>query len=199
MPRLCVFIDYQNVYMGARKAFHAPTDPGSLGQIDPLKLAEAICAKDAFGHELTGIRIYRGRPVAERDAPGHAANLNQCAAWEKTSPKVSVISRPLSYPSGTKRPLEKGIDVALAVDFVTMAIRNEYDVGVIVSTDNDLKPALEAVMGLRPPGKPYPRAAVASWSAPGYRFRLSVADAPIWCHWLGEDTYLAAADRTRYG
>ncbi len=38
---------------------------------------------------------------------------------------------------------EKGIDVALCIDFVAMAIDGLYDVGVIVSTDTDLLPALE--------------------------------------------------------
>jgi hypothetical protein len=52
------------------------------------------------------------------------------------------------------REEEKGIDVALAIDFVTMAVRGEYDVGVIMSTDTDLKPALEAVAQMR--GSPYP-------------------------------------------
>jgi hypothetical protein len=37
----------------------------------------------------------------------------------------------------------------LAIDYVQMAMFGEFDVGVIMSTDTDLRPALEAVMDLR--------------------------------------------------
>ena len=35
--------------------------------------------------------------------------------------------------------------MALALDFVAMAMRGEYEVGILMSTDTDLKPALELV------------------------------------------------------
>jgi uncharacterized LabA/DUF88 family protein len=69
--------------------------------------------------------------------------MRQCAAWE--SKGAIVIARALRYPAGwpETKPQQKGVDVALAIDFVTMAIDGQYDVGVIASTDTDLKPALE--------------------------------------------------------
>lgn len=45
----------------------------------------------------------------------------------------------------TDKAEEKGIDVALAIDFVAMAVEDKYDVGVIASCDTDLRPALEFV------------------------------------------------------
>jgi uncharacterized LabA/DUF88 family protein len=39
---------------------------------------------------------------------------------------------------------EKGVDVALGIDFVRLAVRGAHDVGVLMSTDTDLVPALEA-------------------------------------------------------
>jgi hypothetical protein len=50
-----------------------------------------------------------------------------------------LVARPLRYPAAYPRekPEEKGIDVALAVDFVMMAARDEYDVGILMSTDTD--------------------------------------------------------------
>ena len=58
-----------------------------------------------------------------------------------------MITRSLRYPRGwpTVPAQEKGIDVALAVDFVKLAVEGDYDVGVMLSTDNDLLPALEVV------------------------------------------------------
>ena len=112
---------------------------------------------------------------------------------------VKVISRPLRYPADwpANPAQEKGIDVALAVDFVTMAVRREFDIGVLMSTDSDLLPALEAVVGLS--GRPYPRCEVAAWSRPGaYSRRLRVAGAKVWCHWLRPEDYAAAADLSDY-
>lgn len=37
-----VFIDGQNVYNDARRAFHSPRDPGWYGQYDPWKYGELL-------------------------------------------------------------------------------------------------------------------------------------------------------------
>ena len=52
-------------------------------------------------------------------------------------------TRPLNYRD-SRRPREKGVDVALAVDFVMGLQRRDFDIGVIFSDDTDLYPALEA-------------------------------------------------------
>lgn len=114
--------------------------------------------------------------------------------------KVEVIARGLRYPPDwpATRAQEKGVDVALTVDFLQMAMLGEFDVGVIMSTDTDLKPALEAVLRLRPLGGPI--CEVAAWARPdgGHCPRLSVPAAKMWCHWLSEADYLSVADRTDY-
>lgn len=195
--RTVLFIDYQNAYRGAREAFHRPGDPSRLGQLDPAKLGALLVAQ---GHNrvLAEIRVYWGRPEGALDPVGYRANLRQTTAWESTG--VTVITRPLRYPRGWPEvpAMEKGIDVALAVDFVAMALLGEYDVGILFSTDTDLKPALEAVVSLA--GTPYPRAEVTAWSFPERRHspRLSVKGMKLWCHWLGLDDYEAVADRTDF-
>lgn len=40
---------------------------------------------------------------------------------------------------------EKGVDVQMAVDLVRGAYQNEFDTAVLVSSDNDLIPAIKAV------------------------------------------------------
>jgi len=44
---------------------------------------------------------------------------------------------------------EKGVDVALAVDMLTGAFEGSYDTGVLVSSDGDFKPAVEAARRYR--------------------------------------------------
>ena len=198
--RAVVFLDYQNVYKGAREAFGLRGQPSRRGQVDPLRLAELIIARHPDETHLAGVRVYRGRPDSAKDPRAYAANMRQSAAQEKRGEGlVSVITRTLRYPSDwpSSPAQEKGIDVALAVDFVTMALGGAYEVGILFSTDTDLLPALEAVIGLD--SHPYPRCEVAAWSEPGtYSRRLQVPNRRIWCHWLGPDDYAAVEDPTDY-
>jgi len=197
--QVVVFVDYQNAYSRAREFFHSPLSPSSSGQIDPLKLAQLLVKRSPFDRELRQVRVYRGRPDASRDPIGYAANVKQCAAWERSSPKVVVTTRTLRYPRNwpTEPAQEKGIDIALALDVVTMAINDDYEVAIVMSTDTDVKPALEAVIALG--AKPYPRCEVAAWSSPAsHSSRLSVPGAKLWCHWLDADDYRAVADSTNY-
>lgn len=43
--RVVVFLDYQNVYMGARGAFHPYGSSSQDGQVDPYRLGELLVAK----------------------------------------------------------------------------------------------------------------------------------------------------------
>jgi uncharacterized LabA/DUF88 family protein len=58
--------------------------------------------------------------------------------------RVTVVRRQLRYPKSwpVEPAQEKGIDVALAVDFVRLACENAYDVDILFSRDADLVPAL---------------------------------------------------------
>ncbi len=151
MPdRLVVFIDAQNMYQGARDVFFTGSDSHMCGQFDPLGHAELICSRKPFGRErtirqLSQVRVYTGRPDSSKDPHTYGAHMRQCTTWEKKG--IVVKARTLRYPHDwpARRPEEKGIDVALAIDFVILAVEGEYDIGVIASTDTDLRPAIEYV------------------------------------------------------
>ncbi|MEI6448485.1 MAG: NYN domain-containing protein [Actinomycetes bacterium] len=138
--RVVVFLDSQNVYMGAREEYGLRGAPSRFGQIDPLALARLIVAKRRYPSRLAGVRVYRGLPDSARQPQANAANLRQTEIHEERGGGlVAVFTRPLRYPPGWPcvPAEEKGIDVALAVDFVTMASSGAYDVGVLMSTDTD--------------------------------------------------------------
>lgn len=197
--RVVVFLDYQNVYMGAREAFHPYGSPPQDGQVDPSRLGDLLVAKGSqFDRTLLEVRVYRGQPDSQKDPRGYAANDRQCRHWE-TLPKTTVTTRTLRYPRHwpREREQEKGIDVQLAIDLAAGAVRADYEVAVLMSTDTDLKPALEFVRDLQ--GDPYPRCEVAAWSSPhGHSRRLSIPRRQIWCHWLDASDYRAVADPTNY-
>jgi uncharacterized LabA/DUF88 family protein len=121
--------------------------------------------------------------------------MKQCAAWQGTG--AEVIARMLRYPPDwpNARAQEKGIDVALAIDFVALAMDGEYDVGVIASTDTDLRPALEYVHRKFSANL---RAEVTSWRSSSSPRRLSIPGAKIWCHWLDRNDYDQVADPRDY-
>jgi uncharacterized LabA/DUF88 family protein len=203
--RVVVFLDYQNVYQGARRTFHGVQDPHWHGQVDPLRLAKHLAADSPFDRELAQVRIYRGQPDGKLDPRGYGASRRQHARWTASSPLIDLTLRTLRYPRGWptshqpgERPAEKGIDVALALDFAVMAVQGQYDVGILMSTDTDLKPALEYVAGLTGAvGRP--RAEVAAWSGTGqHNRRLSISTRNLYCHWIGEATYRSVSDSTDY-
>jgi uncharacterized LabA/DUF88 family protein len=196
--RVIVFIDYQNVFAGARSSFHQPPYAPTDGQDDPVALGNLLVGRRVRPSRLQQVRIYRGLPDASREPRPYGANDRQTAAWRR-SPLVEVLRRPLRYPADwpATKAKEKGVDVALAIDFVRLAVQGAYDVGVLFSTDTDMVPALEAVMELRTVGA---HVEVAAWTCHGHRrsrLRLPDTDLP-WCHYLTEADYRQVADVIDY-
>ena len=195
--RLVLFIDAQNVYHSARSAFFPQPVSHLEGQIDPVRVGQLITSRGPAGSNrvLEEVRIYTGRPESSKQPRAYGAHMKQCAAWERSG--GVVVPRSLRYPFGwPQRPAEeKGIDVALAIDFVMGAVDGTYDIGVIFSTDTDLRPALEVVASRYPGTR---RAEVAAWRSPTANRRLSVQGRSIWCHFLNQADYSAVHDATDY-
>jgi uncharacterized LabA/DUF88 family protein len=198
-----VFLDYQNVYCSARERVCVARDPAkglraSDGNVDPLRLGELIMSRGIGDRDLHQVRVYLGMPDASRDPKGYAAASRQITHQAQYGQgKVVHITRALRYPPSNSRqkPQQKGVDVALALDFMMMATKAEYDVGVIMSGDTDLRPAIEAVLD----SPQHPRVEVAAWGDPNAGLsRLSVPVAEVWCHWLDAIAFASVADRTNY-
>lgn len=198
MPdRVTVFIDAQNMYRSARRAFFDETVYHVNGQFNPKSLSELIVQSGRADADrvLTEVRVYTGRPDATKQAKAYSAHMKNCAAWQANG--VHVTARGLRYPRNWPRESarEKGIDVALTIDFVTMAIDDKYDVGVLVSVDTDMTPALEYVAKHPSLGK---TVEVAAWRSDRARGRLGVKGLNVWCHWLDFAAYDSVADLTDY-
>ena len=196
MKRVAVFIDAQNFYRNARRAFFDASDRHWFGQVRPAAVGQLLAARDA-DRQLSGVRLYTGRPDASLQPKAHAANVRQCSAWE--SDGCYVFQRPLRYPpawpnTGGRRPEEKGIDVALAVDLTRLAQEDRFDVAIVCTGDTDLIPAVEDVLqysaGIQ--------VEVAGWRSTRYRQRLSLPGRNIWCHWLQRADCEQVRDDTDY-
>lgn len=190
--RVMIFVDYQNVQGWALRQFHPVNAPPAAGHIDPLRLGQLLVSRRRRLSELEGVRVYRGRPNPDHQSRSAAANDRQTAGWQRSA-KITVVRRPLRYPSDWPRTpaIEKGIDVALAVDLVRLAMTKAYGAAVLVSADTDLMPAVETVyeLGLA-------HVEVAMWAGAN-RLRFSGSQLP-WCHHLTEVDYRTVADETDY-
>lgn len=143
--RAVVFIDGQNLFHGVKEAFGY-----SHPNYDVLVLAKAICAMQ--GWDFVQARFYTGIPDVDDNKFWHVF-------WSKKLLTISrqgvyVYSRPLRYrnkrvklPGGTYATFltgeEKGIDVRIALDIIRMAHREEYDVALVFSEDQDLSEVAE--------------------------------------------------------
>lgn len=196
--RVVVFFDWQNIYRRGRAAFGSESDPHVVGQVEPLQLAQRLVRKKP-GRELQQVRVYRGIPTNVKDPKGYAANRRHTATWmQRGGSKMHVYLRPLQYLPGMD-PREKGIDVQLAIDFVVMAVKREYDVGILFSTDTDMEPAIEGVCSITDVAQIPAVAEVAAWSGPNTAPRRLGASSNVWCHWLDQVDYQAVQDPADYG
>lgn len=206
-----VFLDWQNVYMRAREAFSDPSAaPLTAGQVNPVDLAHILTSNYADRHpgedyELAQIHIYRGAPLQQHDHKGYAAFRRQSAAWQRNS-KIHLHSRDLRYPPDwgepdcVSKPREKGVDVELAVDVVTFGLDNLYQVGIIMSADYDLVPAIDYMVRRRI-SRGQPDIEVAAWQGPrngAARLRIKLPSRPLHCIWLDQQAYWGVVDDRDY-
>ena len=87
--RVVVFIDQQNVYMGARETFGVGRQGTTFGQFWPTSLGDLICGRPRPTGERTlrEVRIYRGVPSVRQSAKGFNAASLQHEGWEQDPPR----------------------------------------------------------------------------------------------------------------
>lgn len=150
-----VFVDGQNVFKACRNNYEH-------GYVHPLLLAR----RTLEGRSLCGVRYYSGLHDSRINPEMHAAASRRHSLMRRVG--VKVIERRLRYrwewgvnredarqlPNNPKehvgqkrrsvrvepyqRPREKGIDLALGLDVVDLALAGNFDVAIILSSDTDL-------------------------------------------------------------
>ncbi|MEM7272387.1 MAG: NYN domain-containing protein [Actinomycetota bacterium] len=151
VTRVGVFVDGQNITIGARYAF------GGSGAMHPLLLGRALAGDDT----LVEIRYASGLPDPRHDPRRAASSARRHELMRRTD--VVVLERTLRYRweweirdrdlpnprshqdevrqarvESRHRGQEKGIDVWLALDALVMCTRADLDRVVIASADTDL-------------------------------------------------------------
>ena len=198
VKRTAVFIDGQNLFHGAREAF-GYTYPN----YDVHALARRLCA--ARGWQLVQTRFYTGIPDPADNQFWHRfwEGKLRAISWQG----VHVYGRALRYrnktvklPDGARHTFlsgeEKGIDVRIALDIIRMAHRKEYDVGLVLSQDQDLSEVAEEIRAIAREQDRWMKIACAFPSSPTSRNRRGI-DKTDWVR-IDRATYDACLDRRDY-
>jgi uncharacterized LabA/DUF88 family protein len=149
--RAVAFIDGQNLYHAGRETFGC-----TYPNFDPLLLAQEVCRDRQWYVER--VCFYTGVPDAADEPFWNRFWTAKLSAMGYRG--VRVFSRSLRYrnraialPDGSTRTVligeEKGIDVRIALDIVRMAHRNEFDVALVFSQDQDLSEVAAEIRALR--------------------------------------------------
>jgi uncharacterized LabA/DUF88 family protein len=140
IKRTVAFFDGQNLFRKVKDAFGY-----RFPNFDAPALARVICAN--HGWQLQQVRFYTGVPDTRDNAFWNHFWTAKFAQMGRE--RVHLFSRPLRYRDETVRlpdgssvmvrvGREKGVDVRIALDVIRLALRGEFDVGLIFSQDQDL-------------------------------------------------------------
>ena len=88
------------------------------------------------------IRIYFYDAIVEE---GHPKFKEQKAYFDKLSCQFLTLRLGELVESSNKKPKQKGVDILMAIDSLTKAQQNQYDVAVFFLGDRDFRPLIEAI------------------------------------------------------
>ena len=145
--RAIAFIDGQNLFYSAKNAFGY-----SYPNYDVSALAATLCKAQSW--KLEQVRFYSGIPDAADNAFWNHFWTAKLAQMGRQN--VRVFSRPLRYRNQTIRlpdghshtflvGQEKGVDVRLALDIVSLAYKGVYDIALVMSQDQDLSEVADEI------------------------------------------------------
>ncbi len=196
--RAIAFIDGQNLFHAAREAFGH-----SFPNYDPKRLVTAVC--DDRGWVVQQVRFYTGVPDAEDNRfwnhfwTSKLAQMGRQGIWTY-SRSLRYQNQTVTLPDGTQHSYlaahEKGIDVRIALDVVSLAIDNALDVALIFSQDQDLSEVSGEIRRIARREGRWVKLASAFPSSPTYRNRRGI-DRTDWIR-IDRTTYDRCLDPRDY-
>ena len=144
--KVAVFIDGSNLYFKLRTLIPSKMD------FIRYRYRELALSMIGPGEKLSYLGYYVGVVRDTKRTRDHEKTLellrNQQKLFEQLRHQgIDIVKGYLLERDG--KYFEKGVDVRLAVDIVTMAQAKAYDVGIIISSDTDLIPAIQAAQRLK--------------------------------------------------
>ena len=152
IKRVIAFVDGQNLFYAAKQAFGY-----DLPNFDIRTLSRKICeAKKRW--ELVHVYFYTGTHTKSHSPFWHGFWVSKLRTMSRQE-NVTVFSRTLRYrqrritpPGGTPFEYtygdEKGVDVRIAIDVIRMAHKQDYDIAMIFSQDQDLSEVAKEIRSI---------------------------------------------------
>lgn len=135
MNRIMVFIDGGNLFCGVID--------GNMGDFYNLNI-DTFITKIARKRKLIRVYYYTVRPT-DKNAQNFQRQLAFIDQLER-KPYFKVRFGRLAGPVGAQR--EKGTDIHLAVDMLSLAHNNAFDVAALVSGDGDFAEVINSVQSM---------------------------------------------------
>lgn len=129
--RVQIFIDGSNFYHGLKNECGKTT-------LDYLQFSKLL----AHGRKLIRLNYYTSTVDSTRDS-AKAMGQQRFLDALRHVPYITIKHRPLNYRKGI--PFEKSVDILMATDMLTGALRDCYDTAILVSGDGDFVPVLDEI------------------------------------------------------
>jgi len=129
--RVMIFVDGSNLYHGLK------SECGNA-HLDFLKFSGLLANK----RKLIRTYFYTSTLDAKRE-PEKAKSQQRFLSALREIPYITIKHRALIYKA--EKPFEKGVDILIATDMLTNALRDCYDTAILVSGDGDFAPVLEEI------------------------------------------------------
>jgi hypothetical protein len=139
---VALYLDYENVHRVGHGLFGRGRERHECVP-EPSLIADLIATRRA-DTEIKVINVYRGLPSSRLEPQAASANSQQANAWQRRDQRIRMFRRPLTYRNWPDQPpVEKGIDVQIAVDMIQAAMANVFAALILFSSDTDLLPVIE--------------------------------------------------------
>jgi len=130
MERVAIFIDGSHFYHSLKRDFNKAS-------VDFEKLCTAL-----VGDRQLVRAYYYNAPLDQTREPERYREQQRFLHHLEDTPYLTVRLGRLETRRGTT--VEKGVDVAIAVDMLRLAMKDVYDTAILVSGDGDFAYAVEA-------------------------------------------------------
>ncbi len=148
MDRVMIFVDGSNLYTSLK---NIGEEWGEKLRLDYVKLFKFITR----GRRLIRVYYYLPVPPKEYDPAGYESQMNFADTIKKICRKhninidlkITMLKwKTIHCPDGPMRKLiEKGVDVRIASDMLSLAFHNAYDVAILLSGDSDFVEVVEEI------------------------------------------------------
>jgi len=141
MERVAIFVD-GGAFFYVREAMRKACK-NERAQIDFEKCCNKLCGdrKLLRAYFCNALPSQKKEPDAYNDSMGYMTRLDYI-------PYVETSRSWLMYPPDGGKPVQKGVDMRVALHLVKLAYNNAYDTAILISGDGDLVEAVKTVKDL---------------------------------------------------